>query len=138
MGGKELFTGNNHDYKKLPADSPVIAGASTCITRASCYRAAFVLCLFPAGSRCCSVPSCECTNVSVTTDSKDEPQRAAPLLRRRYRVCTRFFVIRKSGVGRQGHLPAEPEKGVPPSLPCDDTARAEIKGYNQIFFGHEC
>lgn len=76
--------------------------------------------------------------MSVTTDSKDEPQRAAPPLRGRYLVCTCFFVIRKSGVGRQGHLPAEREEGVPPSLPCDDTARAEIKGYNQIFFGHEC
>lgn len=35
-GGKELFTGNNHNYKKLPAVSPVTAGASPCITQASC------------------------------------------------------------------------------------------------------
>jgi len=35
-GGKELFTGNNHNYRELPAESPVTVGPWACVTQASC------------------------------------------------------------------------------------------------------
>lgn len=76
-----------------------------------------MLCLFPAGSRCCSVLSCECMDMSVSTESKDEPQRAAPPLHGRHQACTCSCVIGKAGAGRQGHVPAEGEDDAQPSCP---------------------